>query len=103
MLLLLADLVFQVPPARRAIHHALLGKGYTCESAYLLCHSCLRWWSFKVASGYLALAGDFWIAKTLLPGVWPLSLAFAVAVIMALISALRLLPVRDEVYEESDW
>ncbi|WP_234265200.1 hypothetical protein [Hydrogenophaga sp. NFH-34] len=105
--LLLVDLVLQVNLARTGMRKVFELRKVPPELAYVHWHACLKWWSFLVPSGYLALAAIGWVLKAAAQGQGATAsfggFLGAFSLIMALVAASRLLSHRDTSFEKSEW
>lgn len=104
------DMVFQSTLARRQIRDLLVRNVGGAQAGWSEFQSVLRWWSFRVPVAYLLLAGVFKILTDLLlaNGGWPvvsnaIGLIFLTMLVMAVVSAIRLLPLRSRDVPPQDW
>jgi len=104
--LMLADFVLQLPIARSGFVQACRDTNIDLRSAFRLWHGCLRWWSMRVPLAYLAISTAGWAVES-----WATSeglrsfggFLWMAFLIYALISAMRLIPLRKLHFEEIGW
>lgn len=100
----MADMVLQLNVARKGIFRLFKERGIPTERAYLIWRARLRWWSYRVPAAFLALALIGWLTRQLVPSTYSASsIVLSVSLLFSMVSALRLVPLRDTPYEQSPW
>lgn len=101
--LVLAEMVLQVGKATELTRRAIQAAGYDTEESYALWHSTLLWWSYRAPSGFLLAAAFMYLMQHSVGAAHCFEFAFSIALIMACLSAMRLIPLRTKSFAEAGW